>query len=205
MKNRMMKFNLKYGDNLLKCKKANSRLHLTDINLFIPKCKRSQAEVVSTILLILLVFAASASLIAFIIPFITNILKDAKCSDYNGKVYFTNNLKYTCYDGAEKKLLLQVKFDGNLDKKDAESIKGLKIVVVNQTESKIFEIMPPNSNPLIVMYDGFPLRLPAINEEKTYNISNINAKPTQVIIYPVLKDNQNCAGIAHTINFVEFC
>lgn len=218
-----MKSDFKYN-NLPKCKKAirvsnkhiinrqmsDSKLsisHLDNKNFFIPKSKRSQGEVISTILLILLVIAASVMIISFIIPFIQNILKGTKCSDYNGKIYSTENSKYTCYNSAKKILFLQIKFNGNLDKKDAELIKGLKIVVETGTDSKIFELTPPNSLPplSIQMYDGHSLELPQINEEKTYNISTIDSKPSQVIIYPVLKDNQNCATVAHTINFVQTC
>ena len=193
--------------NLLKCKKANSSLHFFG-NYNLLKCKKAQGEVVSTILLIMIVVAAAVIIIGFIIPLIEDIFKETKCSDFNGMVYATNDAKYTCYDNSTKRLILQIKFDGNLDKKDAELIKGLKIVVqIASNKSQIFDILPPNSLPSmsIVSYDGTPLDFPNKNEERTYNISNIDAKPDQVIIYPTLNNNLSCSGAANIINFVKSC
>lgn len=165
--------------------------------------KKALGEVISTIFLILVVSFSVVMLASFVIPLIKDTLKEGKCVNYNGKIYITNT-KYTCYDDVNKKMRLQIKFDGSLDEKDLKAILGLKIVIRNDSTTGMFDIIPGSSSPEIEMYDGSIISLPKMNEEKTYTVS-VNDKPKEVIVYPMLKDNQKCASAFYNLNFIKSC
>ncbi len=174
------------------------------------KRKLSQGEVVSTVLLILLVIVASTILIGFVIPLVNNILGGTKCNDYMGKITITNNEKYSCYDNLGKKLLLQLKLDNMLEKSKALQIIGLRIIVETAgTDSKSFEINPPNSNPTgsIIMGNGETnLIIPnVLRTEVTYNISGIDPRPNSTLIYPILSGGKSCANAAYSLDFIPYC
>lgn len=168
---------------------------------------RSQGEIISAILLILLVIAASAVLISFVVPLVKDFLEKGKCNDYAGKLIITNNPKYSCYNSSSKNLLVQVKLDGSLEEEKAKSIRGVRIVIVSKGSSTIFDIIPPDSIPpmSINMLNGAALELPRLNQERTYSIPNINSRPNSTIIYPLLNNSQTCSGAAYTMDYIPFC
>jgi len=199
----------KNNKNMLKRKRSIRIFNQLIKNKLGSDSKRSQSEVVSTVLLVLLVIAASVFLIAFVVPLVKQLLEGSKCNDYMGKITIANDEKYTCYDNIGKRLLLRVKLDSSIGTL-AETIKGLRIILeTSGSDSKSFEIIPPSSNPQmsVVMNNGeLALAIPGlIRNEITYNISNINLRPNATLIYPILNGSQTCANAAYTLNYVPYC
>jgi hypothetical protein len=171
--------------------------------------KRSQGEIVATVLLILLVIVASVILLGFVVPLVNTFLSGGKCNDYIGMVSITNSNQYTCYDQVTKTLVLQIKVDGKLEKEKARAIKGLKIVVDSAGEDSLaFGIYPPSANPplsVVMSNGGNTLVLPEPNQERKYNITNINIRPNSTTVYPEIENGQTCAGDKYTIDHIPYC
>lgn len=163
--------------------------------------RKAQSEVIATVLLILLTIAAVAVISAFLIPFLNKKISEGKCFDYSNKIMILDNPKYTCYDSADGKLLVQTKV-GDLDEKS--EIKSLMILVQEQGVTKNFEIIPGTSNPNILMYDGNPVNLPNKNEARTYNITGISI-PTAVHVYPIIPNDIKCTNVIYTTYNIPNC
>lgn len=191
---------MKIMKNLLINKKSTSRLHSVILNNILPKCKRSQGEVISTILLILLVISAIAIIAAFAIPFVKNQLSKSDCLEVveEDKVGITEDIQYSCYDSAFEQMRVQIHI-GNV----ADKINGFSIEIGGaSTES--FEIINQSTNPRISMFDGGSVELPGKNTEKTYVINGITEKPQTLNIYPKLKNGKTCDS-SDSLNVVENC
>ncbi|VVB78076.1 Uncharacterised protein [uncultured archaeon] len=166
--------------------------------------KIAQADIVSTILLVLLTIVATVILMSFVIPFVKNQISKTECFDFNGKIEIKNS-DFTCYDSATKKLTIQIGVN-DVDKKKIDLLTGLRITVMNNGSSESFEVNSSNVNPRIVMYNGAStLLVPKNNEEKTYNITNINSKPSSISVYPILSGTKSCSDAINQVNEVDDC
>ena len=185
-------------------KRSNSRSHFLNNNKLL-KCKRSQSEVISTILIILLVIVAAGFLLGFLIPFIRDQLSSGDCFQFNGKIEIKNDPLYTCYDGSTKILYLKVGI-GDIDDKSNNKITGLNFVVQNESSSVNYQLTPPDSNPPgISLLNGAVGELPLKNQERTFKIINITTKPNSIIVYPLIDNNRKCSETSSTINFIPDC
>lgn len=190
---------------MIRGKRSNSHSHFFNSQKHLIKCKRSQGEIIATILLVLLAIAAISILIAYVIPLVKDWLSRNDCFDYSGKLDLTNNEKYTCYDSTSGTLNLQVHI-GDIDENGTTSIKELVFVIGTNLESRVFKIIPPDSEPAgITMFSGATnLEIPGKNQERTYKIS-LGSRPNQTIVYPVLNNNHECADGAYVANYIPFC
>jgi len=171
--------------------------------------KKSQSQVIGSVLLILIVVGLIVIVSGFAMSFIKNKLSDSSCVDIVGKVEFTNNVKYTCYDGDTDVMSAQVHV-GDIE----EEIQGFTISVVSDS-SESFEIkndtLAADINegraimfkPLLAPFVG-KLLIPGKNSEKTYNITGITKKPDSLAIYPILKDGKTCDS-SDTLKIITAC
>ena len=160
------------------------------------KSKRSQSQIVGTVLLILITVIAAGLIMAFVIPFIKNKLpdKDQNCLDIVSKVKISSG--YTCYNSVTGVQSVQIHIDDVRD-----SIKGFTIELGGPSSKAVKALEDDNSG--VVMYGGEVFELPNNAEERTYNIS-INPIPTYIAVYPVLKNNKLCEA-SDTVRDVENC
>jgi flagellin-like protein len=150
------------------------------------KFNKSQSEIISSLLLILLVIAAIAIIAGFVRSIVIDNLSKADCLDVAGKVEISEG--YTCYnpDATPKEIQVQVHIE---DIRDV--IEGFAIEIGGATtnsykilnNSVIFNIEMCNQS--TVLY------LPGNNEERTYTISSAE-KPTSIRVYPILKGGRLC-------------
>lgn len=177
---------------------------------------RSQSEVISTMLLVLLVIASAAVIIGFVVPFVKEQLSKGDCFEYSGKVDITNNLKFTCYksdpDPTKTFLNLEVHL-GEIDEESKNPITGFKIILTGSA-SKSFDITSGATIPDVYLFPG-PFAVPPgastleipvkRGSGVTYTIANVNPKPDSVIIYPILKNGRMCSEESYTLNSIPNC
>ncbi len=160
---------------------------------------KSQAQVITAILLVLIAITMIVIIANFAISFVTDKLGESDCIDYIGKIEFTNNIKYTCYDTDSQLIKLQVHV-GDIE----GSIKGFTISVSSDS-SQNFEIKDQETTTGVTMFDASPtLTIPGKNEERTYIISGITSKPDRLDIYPILEDDRTCDS-SNTLTFITEC
>jgi len=169
--------------------------------------KRSQSEVIGTILLVLLTISAAAILIGFIFPLVQKQISKSDCFDFAQKIEIKNS-DFTCYNFSSKNITVQIGID-DIDRKKIDMIKALKIIINQEGFSESFEInnSEVSTSGRILMYNGTnSLSLPnKTGEQKTYRINNINTKPTSITIYPILSDGKSCSESNNQINEIKDC
>ncbi len=161
--------------------------------------KNAQSQIIGTVLLILIVIAATVILANYIIPWVSELLNRNKgCLETIGNVKIETG-KYTCYNSSANEMYVQVHIGET-------AIKGFKIELVGAT-SKVVEITSgKNGEPYNVsMYrDGWTLSLPEASGAITYKVSQISEKPDAIKVYPILDDNRICDA-SDIINEVDNC
>ncbi len=167
--------------------KANSRFQSeVKINL-LPNCKRSQSQIISTILLILLAVSAAAIIMAFAIPFVNEQLSASNCFEVADKIEITNNPQYTCYDNTATPEQMRVQ----VHIKDTEDIQGF-IIELSSDSSQTYTIKDNTQTAGVTMFNNSPnLQLPSQNQETTYKIDSAT-KPETVRVYPILTSGKTC-------------
>ncbi|MEK6859195.1 MAG: hypothetical protein AABX54_00115 [Nanoarchaeota archaeon] len=165
---------------------------------------RSQAEVVTTVLLILISIAAIVIVMSYILPFIKNKSSESNCFDFAGKIEIVNS-EFTCYDASAKKMLVQIGVK-DIDAKKESLVTSLKIMVGEEGGSEIFEITNSGGNPAgkISTYNGSAIKIPKNGQEKTYNLT-VSKKPISIDIYPILETKYVCNEIGSKISAINSC
>lgn len=168
------------------------------------KGKRSQSDIVATLLIVLFVIIAGALLLRFLVPFVGGWLSKGDCYQFNGKIEIKNNPAYTCYDSNINTLYLQVSF-GDIDSNSKNTVTGLAFVAQTETSSTNYEMTPPNSNPPgVSLLTGAIGEILMRNQERTFKIMNIS-KPSSVIIYPLIDKKRKCTESKSTMEFIPDC
>ncbi len=171
------------------------------------KKKRSQSELITSILLILLAIALISIIFAVVIPMVRNNLNKSKeCYELTGKISFDNSLGLICYDRTNKKLDVTVHYGDAME----EKIKGFVISVMSNGSSKAFRIDSASVED-VFMYGGIgifgnaSLTFPGNNEEKTYSMNMSKYSEPQIIeLYAVAKSGNLCEGKLNTM-LIERC
>jgi len=180
------------------------KLKITSIETFqnrklLPLSKKSQSEVITTVLLILLVLASIVIVMNFVVPFVKNQLSGSDCFNVADKIQITNNDMYTCYNSSSSKLNVQVHIGDVVDK-----IEGFSISL-GGASSSVYTIKNGTTVTNVAMYGGSTnLILPGKNEEKTYVISGVSSRPDNIKVYPILTNGKSCDSV-ETINEVTMC
>ncbi len=160
--------------------------------------KRGQSQIVSTVLLILLVIAATVIIFGFVIPFVKDKLASGDCLDVAGKVEI--NSGYTCYD--ETAMQVQIHIADIRDLIDGFSIE------LGGAATDNFKIENGTTITNVYMYgdnSGEIVELPPKdNTERTYVIENVDTKPDLIRVYPILKGGKVC-GISDSVIEIDDC
>jgi hypothetical protein len=178
------------------------------------RLKKSQGEVVATILLILLTISALAVIIAFVIPLIHDWLSDKDCYDYNGIVEIKNDGKYTCFNIDHNTLSIKVKMNDMKDK-NIVPLQGFQIIVNTEgKDQERFTITKTGVTPIgmVIPNSGVgAVSIPDANEERSYNISlklstfGEKLKPNNTIIYPLLENGKECSTVNYVLSNIPHC
>lgn len=169
----------------------------------IQKVNRSQSEVITTVLLILIVIASIVIVMNFVIPFVQKQLKGGDCFNVLNKVQITSSDRYNCYNdttvGNGRELYIQVHTDDVSDK-----IQGFSLEV-GGASTKTFKIVNNTKVSGILNYDRSEfLLLPGNNEERTYIIKNQNnlldSRPDKIQLYAVLTSGEVCSSSSSLVD-----
>lgn len=177
-------------------KKSNSRHDVANSRKRYSMSKRSQSQIISTVLLILLSIVVAGLIAAFVIPFVKDRLpgENENCLDVIGKVEISSG--YTCYNSTNVSANVQIHIYEVRD-----SIKGFTIEL-GGASSKAIKVLEDDYLG-VRMYGGGEFELPNSTEERTYIIDTTN-KPDYIAVYPVLKNNKLCEA-SDTVRDVENC
>jgi len=156
--------------------------------------KRSQSQIVSTVLLILIVITAIVLIFSFVIPFVKDKLSEGDCLDVAGKVEISTG--YTCHNGSAMQVQVYI---ADIE----EIIEGFSIELGGPS-SKTIKIEESNGISGVKMCNqSAVIYLPGNNEERTYVFENVN-KPTLVRVYPILKGGKVCSS-SDTTTTIDDC
>jgi len=162
--------------------------------------KKSQSQVVTTVLLILIGIVAVGMIIGYVIPFVKDKLSEGDCLDVLGKV--TISTGYTCYDdvsspAVENRTTIQVHL-GEI----ADLIDGFAIELGGPS-SKTTKIIEDNHPADFKMYDSDTFELPGNNEERTY-VFSVSEKPNTIRVYPILVGGKTC-DVSDVVTEIDYC
>ncbi len=180
-------------------KKSNSRADSL-LSKVMPSSVRSQSEVISTILLVLIAIVAITTVSMFIINFVNSQIEKSKCVElFNPPIIeIRNNPSYTCYDDNANVMRVQVHFS------ETRSLLDGFVITLGGADSQTYKIL---NNTLVdgvnMGSGGATLVLPADNTEKTYNITS-QTPPENLEIYPVLKGGRVCES-SNKISPINLC
>ena len=152
---------------------------------------KSQSQVVTAVLLILIGIALAVIILNFSTNFVKDKLSETGCFEAVNQVIFTNSNKYTCFNDSNNggsdndDMLLQVHIGDN------SSIVGF-LIETGGANTQSIEIKNEKVIEGVNMYGGdVNLKIPGKNEERTY-VFAMTTKPESIKIYPILNDAQVC-------------
>jgi hypothetical protein len=139
---------------------------------------------------VLIAIVAITTVSMFIINFVNSQIDKSKCIElFNPPIIeIKNNPLYTCYDGTNGIMRVQVHFS---------ETKGLLegfVITIGGADSKSYKIL--NNVPSVTgvsMFSGGDIALPADNTEKTYKITS-ESLPENLQISPILKGGKVCSS-----------
>ena len=181
-------------------KKANSRFEFLLTNRKMLNSKRSQSQIVGTVLLILLTIGSVVVVIGFVVPFVRDQLSGTECLDLVEQIRIENNPTYTCYDDStEGSEAMRVQ----IYRGDSQNLsKSFKISISYSGSSKSIEIPTDTSD--FSMYGGGTSEIPGINEKRTYAITGVDSLPESISVFPILEGGKTCDN-SHTITSIVEC
>ena len=162
------------------------------------KSKHSQAQIIVTVLLILIAIAAVTFVSTFVISLVRDQLSGTGCINTIGQLEVKVSDGITCYNpepvSGDPKVFITIE-RGNKE----FNLTGISVSVGNEAESKTVVLKAGEStNAWMYTSDGSgkpPVVLPNVNEKKSYVIpvpssalSNVN----QIVIAPVIEDDRLC-------------
>ncbi len=158
---------------------------------------KSQSELITTILLILLAVSIIVIVSAFLMPFIKNQISKSDCFSVIDKIGIRNNPSYTCYDTSVSKLRVQIYMEDIQNKIssfiiEAGGAETKSVEVINNTAQDSTLCMYDKSQPNSCAPAPRKIEFPLKNEERTYVISGLTAKPDVIRAYLKMKTGETC-------------
>jgi flagellin-like protein len=161
--------------------------------------KKSQSEVITTVLLILVAIIAVMIISGFVINFINNQLKSSDCLEVQNKIAIKSSLQYTCHNITGNYTLVQIEIG---DIKNITSGFQINLDVSGSTTSTNV----PSTNGTISLLSGGNARMPqGIGGVETYKIVNTKGIPDTIRVIPILSDGRACTQVATVFETVKRC
>jgi hypothetical protein len=158
---------------------------------------KSQSQIISTVLLVLLSIATIVIISGVVITFVKDKLNAGNCIDVVGKIEILENSVYTCYDSANQIMRVQVHISDIANKTKGFSVE------LGGAESKAYKITNEEHDDVIA-YSNSSSFLPKNNEARTYNITNVASKPSSAQVYPILTKGEICSS-SEILEVIETC
>jgi len=185
----------------LKCKRSDSRADFENMNGILLKSTRSQSEVITTVLLVLIGIVAVGLLSAFVINFVRNNLQSSDCLGLQGQVTIGTDDAMTFFNLSSSRSRVVIE----RTQKDF-NLSGVNVILENDGGAKSYKIRAVNSNEICQISSstvcnytkGNDIILPGTSNPKvTYEINSSSdfssSNPVKKIsIIPVLKGEVAC-------------
>jgi hypothetical protein len=159
--------------------------------------KKGLSSVVATVALILLTFAAVATIAGYVVPLVRDGLTEGtECNSLGNYFLFEEEFDYNCFSGSDGDWLYAVSIGVGSSKKNNE-IKALKLSFVNsQGESKVVDIEDglragSEIGQIRRINTSLDLVIPKSGEVRTY-VYRSDEKFESVGVSPVLESRRVC-------------
>jgi hypothetical protein len=152
--------------------------------------KKTQSEILVTILLILIGLAAMALLSTFVINLVKDKFKSGDCIKTIGALSIVTENDASYFDSVNKRVVVTIE-----QGEETFNLSSIQISVGNGENSKSYNIGLKDSSAEVSMALGGEISLPAKFEFESYNlsvgesISNID----RVKIMPILQNGKSCS------------
>lgn len=162
------------------------------------KNHKSQAELITTVLLILVAIAAVWFVSSFVIDLVKNYLKPADCFKTAGQLVINTEGDYTYYDSNTSRVHLSItRGEGEFN------LTGISVVLSSGANSKIVKLITGVSSVATMFSGTSTLVIPDPQETKTYIINNSLGEPvTKVSIAPLLIGQNNACKEVDSKNLI---
>lgn len=150
--------------------------------------KKSQAELITTVLLILISIAAVALVSVFIINMVRTNLVSTDCFKTSGQFRINLDEGYTYYNTTGGKAVYVSISRGE----EAINITGIIISIGTGQSTISYTIKQGSSNPSgVTLWNSSPPLLPGKSETRTYRI-NSSELVSKVKIVPIIEPDRTC-------------
>jgi len=154
------------------------------------KNKSAQAELITTVLLILISIVAVVLVASFIINMVKQNLQSTDCFQTSTQLSINLDEKYTYYDAATSKVYVSIK----RGEKDF-NMTGISISVGTEANADPFIVKLSGGASEVTMLDGGNISLPGISGTRTYIIDVSDrslGNVSKVKIAPMIASNKIC-------------
>jgi len=150
--------------------------------------KKSQAELITTVLLILISIAAVVLVSTFVINMIRENLGGTDCFKTVGQINVNVEDGYTYWDSQNTTIV-------NLERGANDfNLTGFLISLGNDQSSTTYTIMAGKTDAKVKLYSSATgnLTVPGILGSETYNITTGTMSVTKIKVLPIIAPNKNC-------------
>lgn len=155
--------------------------------MILQKTKKAQAELITTVLLILISIAAVVLVSAFIINMVRTNLVSTDCFKTAGQIKINLDEGYTYYKNTVTKAAYISISRGEED----INLTGLLISIGDGQSSTSYSLMKGSTTTEVTSYDGAAAVLPGKSETRTYRI-NSTAAISKVKVVPIIYPERTC-------------
>jgi hypothetical protein len=175
--------------NFLNKTKRATRVSIFREYLNLLKCKRSQAELITTVLLILISIAAVVLVSTFVINMVRTNLVGTDCFKTAGQIKINLGEGFTYYD----KNGTGTTYVSIARGEETFNLTGLLITVGTGQSSKSYTVRANSTEPSgsVTLYNDKSPELPRVSETRTYKIVN-SGEVTTVSVVPYLFPDRLC-------------
>ena len=157
---------------------------------------KGQAQIISTVLLILLVLVSVTLIISFVIPFVNDRLESGKCLEVINKIHISDS--YTCYKSGENKMQVQVGIA-----EISSIIDGFAIELGGASSQAVKIIGSPVTGTNMCGASAGIIEVPLDNTERTYLIESTQ-RPEFIRVSGILIGGEICPE-SQTITEIGNC
>lgn len=152
--------------------------------------KRSQSEIIVTVLLILITIAGVAIVSTFVIKMIREGLSETDCLKTLGQFEIKISEGVTCYNSVSASKDVHITIQRG---QEVFNLTGLSVSIGNVDSSKAFKIKTSGSDAGVKMYDGTTtITLPEPGEKRSYTIASGMIGVKKTIIAPMIGKDILC-------------
>ncbi len=154
------------------------------------KSKRSQAEIIVTVLLILIALVAVGIVSMFVINLVRENLKGTDCFKTTGQLEIKLDEGVTSFDSVSKKLSITIERGT-----ESFNLTGIVVAAGSEASSETYTVKSGTVTGITMYPSGENLSLPNQGQKLSYIIQTTSTAVNTVSIAPVINDGQKCSVV----------